>query len=294
MKPVAFDYYCPATLEEALNTLASLGYNGKVIAGGQSLVPAMNFRMAQPAALVDINKLTELDYIRPAQDGGVLIGALTRDSKLENDPLIAERAPMFRAALPHLGHPQIRNRGTVGGSVAHADPAGQIPLVVTALNARFRVMSQKGERSFNVEEFFVTLFTTAMTENEILVEIAIPPLPKRSGWSYHQVARQHGAAVLVGIGAVVAVDDKGRCSQARLAYLGVGEKPEVAIEAGKSLIGQAPIAEAFDAVAATALEKDLDPGSDIHSSTEYRRHLVKILTRRALTEAFERALKGRG
>lgn len=293
MKPAQFDYYAPATLDEALETLASLGYGGKILAGGQSLVPAMNFRMAQPEALVDLNNLTELDYIKPAQDGGVFIGAMTRDSTVEHSPLIAERAPMFCAALPHLGYPQIRNRGTVGGSVAHADPAGQIPLVVSALSARFRLRSKKSERWVSTDDFFVTLFTTALEPEEILVEIAIPPLPAGGGWSYQQVSRQHGAAVIVGIGAVVALDKQGRCNGARLVYLGVGEKPELAVEASKSLVGQAPGAEVFEKTAAIALEKDLDPGSDIHSSPEYRRHLVKVVTQQALTEAFDRA-KQRG
>lgn len=294
MKPAPFDYYAPATLEEALETLAALGYGGKILAGGQSLVPAMNFRMAQPEALVDLNNLTELDYIKPAQDGGVLIGAMTRDSTLEHARLIAERAPMFCAALPHVGYPQIRNRGTVGGSVAHADPAGQIPLVVSALNARFRVHSKKGERWISADDFFITLFTTALEPEEILVEIAVPPLPAGGGWSYQQVSRQHGAAVIVGIGVVVALDKQGRCSEARLVYLGVGEKPELALEASKSLVGQKPAADVFEKAAAVALEKDLDPGSDIHSSTEYRRHLVSVLTRQALSEAFDRAKQKRG
>jgi len=288
MKPAPFDYYAPTSVKEALERLAQLGYEGKVLAGGQSLIPAMNFRLAQPAALVDLNNVAELFYIRPS-GGDVLIGAMTRDTTVEYDPLVAERAPMIREAMYHVAHPQIRNRGTFGGAIAHADPAGQLPAVVVALNGRLRVRSKRGERWVPADDFFVGLFTTVLGPDELLVEVALPPLPPNSGWSYKQVARQSGAGALVGVAAVVTLDGNKHCQQARVVFLSVGEKPLLAQQATKLLVGQSPTKEAIRATAETAASSDVDPGSDIHASADYRRHLVNVLTRQALTEAFNRA-----
>ncbi len=287
MKPAPFDYYAPTSAEEALEHLAQLGYDGKLLAGGQSLIPAMNFRLAQPAALIDLNNVSELFYIRP-YDGGVVIGAMTRDSTVERDPLVAQRAPMVCAAMYHMAHPQIRNRGTVGGAIAHADPAGQMPAVSVALNGRCHIRSKTRERWVAADEFFVGLFTTVLEPDEMLVEIALPPMPPRSGWSYRQVARQSGAGALVGVATVVTLDDRKYCQHVRLAYLSVGEKPVMAQQAAGLLIGQPPTAEAIRAAAETA-RSELDPGRDIHASADFRRHLVGVLTRQALTEAFDRA-----
>lgn len=292
MKPAPFDYYAPASVDEALDHLARLGYDAKILAGGQSLIPAMNFRLAQPAALVDLNGVAELFYVRPAGDGGVVIGAMTRDSAVEHDALIAERAPMVRDVMGYIAHPQIRNRGTFGGAIAHADPAGQLPAVTVALDARYRIRKKGRERWVSADEFFVGLFSTVLEPDEMLVEVALPPLPPRSGWSYKQVARQSGAGALVGVAAVVTLDDAPghNCRQARLVYLSVGEKPVIAHQAASLLVGQAPAQrEAIRAAAETAARADVDPGSDIHASAAYRRHLVEVLTRHALEQAFERA-----
>ncbi len=291
MKPAPFEYYAPTSVKEALGHLAQLGYDGKLLAGGQSLIPAMNFRLAQPAALVDLNNVAELFYIRPA-GGDVLIGAMTRDSVVEHDPLVAERAPMIREAMHYVAHPQIRNRGTFGGAIAHADPAGQLPAVTVALNARFKACNKARERWVPADKFFVGLFATVLEPDEMLVEVALPPMPPRSGWSYKQVARQSGAGALVGVAAVVTLDStpSGRlCQQARVVYLSVGERPLVAQQAVKALIGQSPTPDAIRAAAEAAVNSDVDPGSDIHASADYRRHLVNVLTRQALTEAFDRA-----
>ncbi len=287
MKPAPFDYYAPTSVEEAMERLAQLGYDGKILAGGQSLIPAMNFRLAQPAALIDLNNIAELFYVRP-DNNAVVIGAMTRDSVVEHDPLVAERAPMVREAMYHVAHPQIRNRGTFGGAIAHADPAGQLPAVVVALNGRLRIRSKAGERWTPADEFFVGLFTTTLAPDEMLVEIALPPMPPRSGWSYKQVARQSGAGALVGVAAVVTLDANKLCQQARVVYLSVGEKPTLAQKATKALVGQSPTAQDIHAAAEMA-QSDVDPGSDIHASADYRRHLVGVLTRQALTEAFNRA-----
>jgi len=289
MKPAPFDYYAPTSVEQALDHVAQLGYDAKILAGGQSLIPTMNFRLAQPAALIDLNRVSELFYIRPASDGGVLVGAMTRQSTVERDPLIAERAPLVRAAMPFIAHPQIRTRGTLGGSIAHADPAAELPAVTVALGARYRVRNKTGERWIAAEEFFVSLFTTLLQPDELLVEIALPPASPHSGWSFQEIARQSGAYGLAGVATLVTLDDKKRCQQARMAFLSCGEKPMMAYQAVKLLVGQAPTPEAIRAAAEAAAKDDLDPSSDIHASAAYRRHLAKVLAVRSLTEAFRRA-----
>lgn len=293
MKPAPFKYSAPTTVEEALAHLAEHGYDAKVLAGGQSLIPTMNFRLAQPSVLVDLNHVSELFYIKPGGDGGVLVGAMTRESQVEHDPLIAERAPLVYEAMPHIAHPQIRNRGTFGGCIAHADPAAELPAVSVALDARLRIRSQAGERWVSADEFFIGFFTTVMEPDELLVEIALPPMAPRSGCSFQEVARRHGDYALVGAAASVALDHQGRCQRVRLVFLSVGEGPVEAGRAADLLQGQFPTPEAIRAAAETAASADVDPGSDIHASGDYRRHLVKILARQSLTQAFDRA-KGIG
>ena len=292
MKPAPFDYYAPTSVEESLDRVAQLGYDAKILAGGQSLIPTMNFRLAQPSALIDLNNIPELAYIRSADDGGVLIGAMTRQSTVERAPLIAERAPLVREAMPHIAHPQIRTRGTFGGSIAHADPAAELPAVTVALGARYRVRNKAGERWIPAEEFFVGLFTTLLQPDEVLVEIALPAMPPRSGWSFQEVARQSGAYGLVGVATRVTSDETPsgwRCQQVRMVFLSCGEKPMLAQHAAKALVGQAPTPEAIRAAAEAAAKDDVDPSSDIHASAAYRRHLVKVLAAHALAEAFQRA-----
>lgn len=289
MKPAPFKYYAPATLEEALAHLAEHGYDAKALAGGQSLIPTMNFRLAQLAVLVDLNRIAELFYIKPDKNGGVLVGAMTRESQVEHDPLIAERVPLVHEAMPHIAHPQIRNRGTFGGCIAHADPAAELPAVTLALNARFRVRKQSGERWIPADEFFIGFFTTALEPDELLVEIALPSMPPRSGFSFQEVARRHGDYALVGVAAVVTLDEEDQCQEARLVFLSVGDGPVEARQAVESLKGQALTPEAIQAAAETAAAADVDPSGDIHASADYRRHLVKVLTRRALKQAAERA-----
>jgi carbon-monoxide dehydrogenase medium subunit len=293
MKPAPFDYYAPSSVPEALDRLAELGYAGKVLAGGQSLIPAMNFRMAQPAALVDLNGIKELDYIRSAPDGGLLIGAMTRDSKVEHDPMVAQRAPIVVEAMPSIAHPQIRNRGTFGGAMAHADPAGQLPGLAVAQEARFLVKSKTNQYWTEADDFFVGPFGTVIQPDEMLVEVALPALPAHSGACYRQVSRQKGSQALVAVAVFVVLDEKGKCQKANISMLCVGERPLLAREAAKVLVGQLPIAEAISAAAHIAATKEIDPGSDIHATQEYRRYVADVLVQRALTEAFKRA-QGRG
>jgi carbon-monoxide dehydrogenase medium subunit len=289
MKPASFEYYAPTSLNETVAYLAKHGYEAKVLAGGQSLIPMMNFRLAQPAILVDLNNVAELSYIRPAKDGGLLLGAMTRQRQVEHDPLVAERAPLVHAAMPKIAYPQIRSRGTFGGSLAHADPSAELPAASVALNARFRIRSQTGERWVPADAFFLGFFTTVLEPHELLVEVALPPMPPRSGWSFLEVARRHHDFALVGVAVTVALDGKEQCQQAKMVFFSVGDGPVEARQAAKVLQGQVPTAEAIREAAEVAARDDVDPSSDINASAAYRRHLVSVLGRRALAEAFDRA-----
>ena len=292
MKPAPFKYYAPTTVDEALAHLAEHGWDAKVLAGGQSLIPLLNFRLAQPAVLVDLNNVSELFYIRPNGNGGLLLGAMTRQSQVEHDPLVAERAPLVHEVMPQIAYPQIRTRGTFGGSLAHADPSAELVAVSLALKARLRLRSQAGERWVPADEFFVGLFTTALEPDELLVEVALPAMPPRSGWSFLQITRRHHDFCLAGVAVLVTLDEQGQCEQARLVFLSVGDGPVDARQAAEMLVGQAPTPEVIGAAAETAASADIDPGSDIHASAEYRRHLSKVLARRTLTQAFDRARGG--
>ena len=294
MKPAPFQYYAPATVEEVLSLLNEHGYDAKVLAGGQSLVPTMNFRLAQPAVIIDLNRVSELSFVEPENSGGMRLGAMARQREAERNPLFAERTPLIYETMPHIAHPQIRNRGTLGGSIAHADPAAELPAVMSALNARFKILGLNGERWVPVNEFFLGMFTTALEPEELLTEIAIPSLPPRSGWAFREIARRHGDYALVGVAVVVTLDDGNRCQQARIVFLSVGDGPVEAREAAKVLVGESPSEKTIRAAAETAAGVDIDPGNDIHASATYRRHLAKVLTVQALTQAFERASKAQG
>src|SRR5690349_387211 len=236
MKPAPFEYQAPASLPAALAALARHGGDAKLLAGGQSLIPVMNFRLAQPAVLVDINKLTELDFVRRGEDGSLHIGALVRQRRLEREPLVAEAAPLLREAVPFVAHPQIRNRGTFGGSLAHADPAAELPAVAVALGARFRLRKEGSERWVEAGDFFAGLFTTALEPDELLVEAAIPPLSPRTGWAFLEIARRHGDYAQAGVAALVTLGVDGRCREARLVYLSAGDAPVDAREAARLLV----------------------------------------------------------
>ncbi|MCB9143700.1 MAG: xanthine dehydrogenase family protein subunit M [Anaerolineales bacterium] len=289
MKPAQFEYFAPQSLQDALNLMAQHGYDAKPLAGGQSLVPAMNFRLANPGILVDLNGLAELAYIRRGGDGTLYIGAMTRHSTVERDPLVAQHAPLLHETMPHIAHRQIRNRGTIGGSLAHADPAAELPSVVVALDARLRLLSAAGERWVNAADFYQGLFTTDLAPEELLAEIAIPPMAARSGWAFDEVARRPGDYALVGVATVVTLDAAGRCADARLVYLSVGEGPEEATNAAAALLDQPPSPDLIARAAEIAAADDIDPVADIHASAAYRRQLARVLAQRTLTRAFQRA-----
>lgn len=289
MKPAPFKYYAPTTIDEVLTYLVEYGDEAKILAGGQSLVPTMNFRLAQPSVLIDLNRVNELFYIRSENSNELRIGAMSRQREVERSSLVSERAPLVFETMPHIAHPQIRNRGTIGGSLAHADPAAELPAVMTALNARFRLCRHGQERWVASNEFYEDLFTTALEPEELLAEVAVPGLPPRSGWAFREIARRHGDFALVGVAAVVTLDAKKRCEKGRIVLLSVGNGPVEAEQAGKGLMGEQLKPEVIRAAAETAAAKDIDPPSDIHASADYRRHLAKVLIEQALTQAFQRA-----
>jgi len=289
MKPAPFVYFAPHNLDEALDLLAQHGSAGKVLAGGQSLIPTMNFRLAQPAALVDINRVAELAFVEENAGGGLRIGAMTRQRTLERSAIVARCAPLLHATMPYIAHVQIRNRGTIGGSLAHADPAAELPAVMVALDARIRLQSRHGTRWVNAADFYVGLFTTELGEDELLVEIEIPAALPRSGGSIQEIARRHGDYALVGVAATVRLDESGVCRAARLVYFSVGEGPTPAPRAASLLQGERPDAATIAAAARVAAQEEIDPLGDIHATPAYRRHLVEVLGRRAVAEAVGRA-----
>ena len=289
MKPAPFKYYVPNSLEEALTYTDQFGYDGKILAGGQSLIPTMNFRLSQPEILIDINPVSELAYIRPQADGSVLVGAMTRAATLERDPIIAEYAPLISETMPHIAHPQIRSRSTFGGTIAHADPAAELPAVSIALNARFRLQSKSSDRWVPADEFFLGMFMTSLEPEEVLTAIEIPPMPPHSGYAFLEVSRQEGDYALVGVAATVVTDGMGKCEDARLVFMSVEDRPVPSVQAVEVLKGQIPTPELFVA-AAEAAQAEIDPTTDIHASADFRRHLVGVLGRRVLKAAFDRAL----
>lgn len=289
MKPAPFKYHNPTTTAEAVKLLSDYGYDAKILAGGQSLIPTMNFRLAQPAVLIDLNNIEELSYIKATSEGGLRIGAMTRHSQVENSPLVAERAPLMIEAMKQVAHPQIRTRGTLGGSIAHADPAAEMPTICMVLNAKFKLRNASKERWVSADNFFISLFTTQLEPEDLLVEIEIPAMPANSGSSFQEVARRKGDFALVGVAVLVSLDKTGVCSDARISFLSVTDGTALAINAANILIGEKPTSEIIEKAAVIAAEKDIAPGDDIHATAAYRTHLAKVLATRALTEAFARA-----
>lgn len=287
MKPAPFRYVAARTVEQALALKAEHGDEARFLAGGQSLVPTMNFRLTQPAVLIDINPLTDLAGIKNGGDR-VRVGALTRYRFLERDPATERKLPLIHEALPHIAHPQIRNRGTIGGNLAHADPASEMPAIVLTLGGRLRAQSVKGERWIDAADFFVGALTTALEPDELLSEIELPVKPSRTGSCFLELSRRRGDFAIIGVACTVRVDEAGRCVEARIGLCNAGDGPVFAEDASRSLAG-APIGAAEIAAAAALMQNAIDPGGSIHASKEFQRHVAGVLTARALTTANERA-----
>jgi aerobic carbon-monoxide dehydrogenase medium subunit len=288
MKPAPFEYYAPDSIEQAVELFSQYSGDAKILAGGQSLVPAMNFRVVQPGMLIDLNRVAELSYIR--EEGEVLrIGAMARERHLEFDTSIKKHTPLLHEAVPFIAHPQIRNRGTIGGSIVHADPAAELPVLMTALNARLKARNQAGERWIDAKDFFVGMFTTALETDEILIEIELPFMPARTGWSFMEVAPRAGDYAMMGIAALVTLDENGKCKQAKLVYLNAGDGPVEAKEAERLLAGEIINDQLFESVAIMASEKEINPFGNMHASADFQRHLAKVLTQKTLRLATQRA-----
>ena len=287
MKTPRFDYHAPDTLEEALALLAEHGDEAKLLAGGQSLVPLLAMRLARPAHLIDLNAVPALDAIadRGEQVG---LGALVRERAAERSSLVTGKLPVLAAALPHIGHVAIRNRGTIGGSIAHADASAELPTVAVATDAELVLRSVRGERTVPAGDFFQGHFTTAMADDECLVEVRVPVTPPGAGWSFQEVARRHGDFAMVGVAAMVRLDGAGLVADSRVAIMGVSDRAVRARDAEQALVGAKPTADVFADVARDATA-GLEPASDIHGSAAYRRQLAAVTIRRALVEATELA-----
>jgi carbon-monoxide dehydrogenase medium subunit len=282
VKPAPFEYVRPDSVEGAIEALGEGGYGAKVLAGGQSLIPAMNFRLAQPSVLVDLAGIDALRGICVSEDGGLVIGAMTTHTSVERSDLVVERAPLLAEAMPWVAHPQIRNRGTLGGSLAHADPAAELPSVMQALDALFHVRGPDGVRTIPVGEFYWGLFTTALEPDELLTAVEIPAGRPGARCAFEEVSRRHGDFALVGVAAVVEQDDDGVVRDARISLLSVGDGPVLAEGAMRDLVGEKLTPDAIRQAAATTAA-DLDPPGDIHASPAFRTHLAGVLTTRALT-----------
>jgi aerobic carbon-monoxide dehydrogenase medium subunit len=287
MKPPNFEYLVPSTEAEALTTLAQLGDRGRVLAGGQSLIPLLNFRLAQPEVLVDINRLSELDYVRN-WNGGLAVGALTRQYVLESSPEIRARYPVLVETSHLIGHLPIRHRGTLGGNLAHADPASELPALMVALDARLSLASQTDRRILLAQEFFTGIFQTALRPGELLTEVLLPGLPPRTGGAFVEIARRSGDYALVGVAAVISLNDVGRCERARVALCGVGPRPVRAEAAEEVLLGEVAKSDSVVEAARRAAEAT-DPPSDVHASAVFRRKLARYTVRQAIELAAERA-----
>jgi carbon-monoxide dehydrogenase medium subunit len=286
LKLPPFEYHLAESVEEAVGLLAEWGDEAKVLAGGQSLVPLLAYRLARPAHLIDVNGLADLDYI--TDGSGVEIGATVRHRVAERSETIGSEAPIVAAALRFVGHTAIRNRGTIGGSIAHADPAAELPTVLTALGGEVVARSTRGVRTIPAESFIEGFLTTTLEADELLTAIRLPPWPASTGWAFNEFSRRNGDFAIVGVATVIGLGADGRVSNARLVFSGVGSTPVRAVEAEGSMIGEVPSPELW-AAAADHAGAELDPPADLHGSAAYRRQLARVLAARSLHEAHQRA-----
>lgn len=290
MKPAKFDYYAVKEINEALDLLSTNGPEAKILAGGQSLVPLLNMRLARPKILVDLNSVDELKYIRK-EDNTITIGSMTSETEVEESSLVRENCPLLAEAVKLIGHPAIRNRGTVGGSIAHADPAAEIPAVLKTLDGKIRIRSPEGERVLAAEDFFVTYLTTDLKYNEVVTAVSFPVISSGTGWAVEELARRHGDFAIVGVVVCLTLHEQ-KIDDVRVVLFGTGDTAYRAKTAEQVLEGVEPRSELFQE-AAQKLRSSMDPPSDIHASADYRRHLAGVLMTRALAKALTRANRGK-
>ncbi len=287
MKPPPFEYFVPETVEESLDLLERWDGDGKVLAGGQSLLPLLNFRMVRPGALIDINGLSQLSYLNQT-NGTISIGAGTRHADVLASNEVSQMCPLLSEALLYLGHPAIRNRGTLGGSIVHVDPSAELVIVSAALDAEMVLSNSQGHRTLRANEFFVTYLTTAMEDAELLMEVRFPTMGPRMGWSFQEVNRRHGDFGVAAVAAVLTLDANNRCKDVRVSVGGVGATA-IRAYAVEEAINDFEPSEASFAEAAQLVKGEIDPSTDIHASAEYRSDITAALTKRALLTAAKRA-----
>jgi carbon-monoxide dehydrogenase medium subunit len=287
MKPAPFDYCCPDSVEEAVQLLAANMGEAKIMAGGQSLGPMLNFRVVRPGLVVDVSRILELDFVRERKDGGLSVGALTRHRVLETSRLVARCFPIIPDIMQHVAHLAIRNRGTIGGSLSHADPAAELPMLVRLLDAEIVARSTQGERTVSAHDFFVGPLSTVLEDDELVVRIELPGM-RHNGWAFEEFARRAGDFALSACGVLLRLE--GDCVRdVRVAMMGVGDTPLRRSEAEAALKGEV-LSDAVIERAVEAACEGLEPRQDLHASPEYRRHLSAVLVRRCIRRARERAL----
>src|SRR3989304_2428789 len=287
MKPAPFEYFAPQNLPEALELLEQYGEEAKILAGGQGLMPLMNLRLARPNVVIDINRLSELQYIAPGSNGDLAVGALTRQRTVERSDFVQRENPLLAATIPLVSHAQIRNRGTIGGSIAHADPAAELPALSVALGAEFTARSARNQRVIRSQDFFLGYMTTALQPSELLTEIRIPAWDPAFGWAVGEVSCRGGDFALVGVIVLLRLDND-ICEKAGIVLFGVGAAPVRMRKAEEMLRGRRADGKAI-AEAARIVSEELEPDSDLHASAEYRKEVAGTLTRRSLVEALSRA-----
>jgi CO/xanthine dehydrogenase FAD-binding subunit len=288
MKPPVFDYRRAESFEEACLLLAEEPNDSKIIAGGQTLIPMLNFRLARPKILVDISRIPDRDLITE-EANGIRIRATTVQRAVERSSLVRARFPLLHRAVEHIAHLQIRNKGTIGGSIANADPASELPAMTMVFEAQLDVQSARGQRTLSAEEFFVSYYMTALEPDEILTSVYFPAPPKGTGWGFHELARRAGDFALAGSTALITLDESGVCTRARVTMFGVAPTPARAKEAEDMLVGQR-YSEALVEHAAKAAQGVADPESDVHASAEYRRTVAEVMAARAIRDAFKQKI----
>lgn len=287
MKPAPFDYHRAENLRHACELVAGYGDESKILAGGQTLIAMLNFRLARPKVLVDVSNIEPRNQV-VSESGAIRVGATAVQRFVENAQTVRERLPLLRYAIQHIAHFQIRNKGTIGGNLVNADPASELPAISLALDAEFEIISTEGQRTVAAHEFFITSMTTVVAPNEVLAAIRFAVPPAGSGWGFHEVARRAGDYALAGSTAVITLDGSGNCSRARVALFGVSSTPVRARAAEDVLLGQAYSPELIKA-ASGKIQSEIDPEGDVHVTAGYRRSVAETLTARALEDAFRRA-----
>jgi CO/xanthine dehydrogenase FAD-binding subunit len=287
MKPAAFEFFDPRNLNDALSLLNQYGNDAKILAGGQSLMPLMNLRLVRPKVIIDINRVAELAYMESGAGAGLAVGGLTRHRALERSPLVREQNPLLAETLPLIGHAHIRNRGTIGGSLVHADPAAELPALALLLDAELVLRSVNGQRIVHAKDFFQSYMTTAIEPTELLAEIRFPAWLPRAGWAIQEVSRRAGDFAMVGVVALLTGNGNGTCEDARIALFGVGATA-VRIEKAEALLKGARLDNQILLEAARVVSDVLEPDADVHASAEYRKDVAGVLTRRTLERAVQR------